>query len=217
MITSYKIETSRFVFENLPQVKSVDQINIANGFIQTIVLNIKYIGETVIHNVDMGSERALFEFYTRGLSEKSRSLFYPYPLFNPRPISVEDLATRINDWKKENDWVMFCLYKGKQIIGVVFIKKMGTGLPTTGLAIRDKYQNKGLGHLLQQIVIEQARLLKVKMIYITVLPDNLASIRVHEKCGFKQEGMVTYLKCINGVKEEIPVLKMVVDLTSSHL
>ena len=43
---------------------------------------------------------------------------------------------------------------------------------------------------MQTIVVEQARLLNLKKLYATVVPDNIASMRVHERCGFKQTGIL---------------------------
>jgi RimJ/RimL family protein N-acetyltransferase len=56
---------------------------------------------------------------------------------------------------------------------------------TSGIAVRDEFLKKGLGYLLQKIIMEQARLLKLKSFHVKIVSDNAASIKLHEKCGFK--------------------------------
>ena len=105
------------------------------------------------------------------------------------------------EWEKEDDWTFLKLVKDEQIIGVCLLKRYKTERPTNGLAVRDEFQNMGLGFLLQTIVNEQARLLKLKKIYATTTQDNIASLRVHKKCGFKQTGrLVPHFGYKNGTK-----------------
>jgi hypothetical protein len=50
----------------------------------------------------------------------------------------------------------------------------------------------GLGYLLQMIIIGPARLLNLKSFHVKVISDNLASVRLHEKCGFKKTKTVPW-------------------------
>jgi RimJ/RimL family protein N-acetyltransferase len=136
----------------------------------------------------MEDSAALFDFYFRGLSEESRDFFPPYPLFSPPLSSVEELVTRIRDWQKEDDWTVLKLVKDEQIIGMGLLKRYQTERPVSGLAVREEFQKVGLGLLLQTIINEQARLLGLRKLYATLAQENIASLRVHEKCGFKQTG-----------------------------
>lgn len=176
----------RRALEVLPQVKSVGRIRIVQDIIKYISIETKSIDRVTIRQLNVNDSPALFDFYFRGLSEKSRRLFTPYPLFNTPPNSIEELSSRIADWQRENDWTVINLIKDKQIIGMCLLKRYRTEHVTSGLAVQDKFHGMGLGHLLQTIIIGQARLLKIGKFHVKVVSDNIASVRLHEKCGFKQ-------------------------------
>ena len=123
-----------------------------------------------------------------GLSETARNFFPPYPLFSPPVESVQELSKRIQDWKKESDWTVLKLARGGQIIGLGILKRFKTERPISGLAVREEYQKMKLGLLLQTIINEQAHLLGLAKLYAAASPDNVASVRLHKKCGFKLTG-----------------------------
>jgi RimJ/RimL family protein N-acetyltransferase len=181
-------ENIKYALEKLPGVESVNEIKIKDKIIEHISIENKSIGRLMVNRLNVEDSSALFDFYFNGLSEQSRDFFPPYPLFSPPVNSVEELANRIMDWKKEDDWTFLNLIRDEQIIGVCLLKRYQPERPTSGLAVREKFQKIGLGFLLQTIVNEQARLLGLKKLYATLAQDNIASLRVHEKCGFKQTG-----------------------------
>jgi len=200
------------LLKQCPQIEEIDDVFIENGIIHSIRLGIVSIGSVIIHKLDIEDAPALFEFYTRGLSEKARSLFYPYPLFNPRPRSVAEFSKRILDWKKEDDWVVLNLVKDRLVLGVALLKRIRSENATSGLAVRDDFCNMKLGQLLQTIVNVQARLLGLKRFHVKIEPNNIASMRVHEKCGFRKGGLVSYFGYRDGEKVEMPVVEMVKEL-----
>ncbi len=178
--------------EKLPQVKSVGKIEIEDSIIKHIAIESKSAGRVAVHQLDASDSPALFDFYFKGLSEKSRRNFTPYPLFNTPPSSAGELSKRIADWRKENDWSAIMLVKGKQVIGVGLLKRFRTEQVTYGQAIRDKFQGRGLGQLLQAIIIGQACLVNVRKFHVKVVSDNIASVRMCEKGGFKKTGIVPW-------------------------
>ena len=81
------------------------------------------------------------------------------------------------------------------------LKRWSTKQPTSGLAVHEGFRENRLGLLLQTIVTEQALLLELKRVCATVAPDNTASLRVHQKCGFKKTGrMVPHYTEKDGVR-----------------
>ncbi len=83
----------------------------------------------------------------------------------------------------------------------VSLKRWSTERPPSGLAVREGFRNSGLGFLLQTIVNEQALLLGLERVCATVAPDNMASLKVHEKCGFRKTGrMVPHYAYKDGVQ-----------------
>jgi Sortase and related acyltransferases len=185
MITSSKTEELKRSLEAIPEIISVDEVKIEENIIKYISIDTRVIGKVTVRRLDVNDASELFKFYTEGLSEKPKKLFAPYPLFHTPPGSVSELASRIADWKKENDWMAVNLVKDKQIIGFCMLKRFYTENVTSGIAVRDDCSKKGLGFLLQKIIVEQARLLNLKGFHVKIVSDNLASLRIHEKCGFR--------------------------------
>ena len=194
-------ENIKHILEKLPGVESVNAIKIKDKIIEHVSLENRAIGSLMVQRLDAEDSPALFDFYFRGLSEKSRNFWPPYPLFSPPLNSAEELAKRIIDWEKEDDWTVLKLTKGEQIIGICLLKRYKTGRPVSGLAVREEFQKIGLGYLLQTIVNEQARLFNLKKLYVTLASDNIASLQVHKKCGFKETGrLVPHFGYKNGTK-----------------
>jgi len=194
-------ENIKNTLEKLTGIESVNEIKIKGKFIESIYIENKPLGRLFVHELNKKDSAALFDFYFNGLTERSRILFPPYPLFNPPINSVEELSNRITNWRKEDDWTFLNLVKIEQIIGVCLLKRFKTERPTSGLAVREKFQKIGLGILLQSILNEQVRLLKLKRLYVTLAQDNMASLQVHKKCGFKETGrIVPHFGYKNGIK-----------------
>lgn len=208
----HKTEDVKHILENLPQVTSVGTVEIEGNLIKYISIKTRSMGGVTVHQLDTHSSTALFDFYFEGLSQDSRKRFYPYPLFDTPPNSPRELSKRIKDWKRETDWTVLCLTKDKQIIGICLLKRFRTPQATSALAVHEDFRRMGLGHLLQTLVNAQARLLNLERFHVKVEPDNIASLRLHEKCGFNQTGMVPYFGYKDGVRAEITVIEMVYEL-----
>lgn len=197
----------------LPGIERIDKIKIKDNIIQHLTIQSKLLGKLEVSRLEEKDAQKLFDFYFNSLSEKARVFFPPYPLFSPQPKSKEELLQRIKDWKKEDDWTVLKLSTNKQIIGVCLLKRYKTDKPTTGLAVSEQYQKIGPGIYLQSIIIEQAKLLGLKKLVNTIAPDNIASLKLHKKTGFKETGrLVSHYAYIDGVKkidrEDIELVKI---------
>ena len=192
-------EGLKVALEALPQVASVQEVKVEDNIINYISLKTDSLGKVAVRNLEVNDAARLFEFYTVGLSEKPRWLFAPYPLFHRPPASEDELARRIADWKKEADWTALYLAKNKRIIGFGLLKRFTSEQVTSAIVIGDEFLKKGLGHLLQKIIVEQARLLKLKRFHVKVVSDNLASLRLHEKCGFRQTRVLSSSPSFNRI------------------
>ncbi len=207
--------------ETIPAVISVSDVKVEANIIKHISVDTRAIGEVAVRRLDVNDAPALYEFYTEGLSEKPRKLFAPYPLFHTPPDSASEMTIRIADWEKESDWMAVILVKDKRIIGFSMLKRFYTENVTSGIAVRDEFLKKGLGFLLQRIIVEQARLLNLKRFHVKIVSDNLASLRLHEKCGFKQtrvlpppiyEEILEYLRDNDKKNGNEPVDRHIVEL-----
>jgi RimJ/RimL family protein N-acetyltransferase len=61
---------------------------------------------------------------------------------------------------------------------------------TFGISIHDEYQNKGLGKILTQYMLEIAKERGVRKVELTVVSYNDRAIHVYEKMGFEKEGLI---------------------------
>jgi len=198
----------REVLKDLPRVTSVHSVTIKDRIIEHISIETESAVVMTFQQLQVEDAETLFDFYFNGLTEKSREFFPPYPLFSPSLNSVEELETRIRDWQEEDDWAVLKLVKDEQIIGVGLLKRYQTERPVSGLAVQEEFQKAGLGVVLQTIINEQARLLGLEKLYATLAQENIASLRVHEKCGFKQTGkLVPHLgyKDGNNVEDRLDI------------
>ena len=215
MLNSLDAKNIKSFLLKLPDIESIKEVEIKDSIIQKITLQSKKIGEVIINQLQIEDSPKLFEFYFYGLSQNARIFFPPYPLFSPLPQNPEELADRIKNWKKEKDWTVLKLVYNKQIVGICLLKRFKTDRPTSGLAVHEKFQKMGLGILLQTIVNEQARLLGIKKLTITLAQDNIASLKLHEKAGFKKtENLVPHSTYVNGVKKiDRQDIEMIKELT----
>jgi RimJ/RimL family protein N-acetyltransferase len=181
-------EELKQILQKMPGVTSVGKPEIENNLIKNITVNHKKLGRLTIKRLESDNAPELYDFYFQGLSGESRRFWPPYPLFSPLPASSDELKQRIKDWEKETDWTVLGLIKDKTIAGVALLKRYKTEHPVSGLAVRDSFHKMGLGFLLQTIINKQARLLGLPKLFVTIAPDNPNSLRMHEKCGFKQTG-----------------------------
>lgn len=187
--------------KKLSGIEDVGKIKIEREIIQRITLKTNALGELVISRLRTNDSESLFTFYFQRLSEQARNFFPPYPLFSPRPENASELKKKIERWKKEKDWTVLKLLKEKQIIGICLLKRYASHRPTSGLAVSEQYQKMGLGLLLQTLIDEQARLLGIKRLVITLAKENIASLKLHQKAGFKKTGKeVSHVTYIQGVK-----------------
>jgi RimJ/RimL family protein N-acetyltransferase len=187
-VVEEKAEELKQILQKMPDVISVSKPKVEKNLIVSVTLNHKSLGRLAIKHLEPDNAPQLYDFYFQGLSTKSQNYFPPYPLFNPPLKSPEDLAQRITDWRKEDDWTVLVLTKGKRIIGMCLLKRYKTERPNSGLAIREEFHGQGLGFLLLSLVTFQGRMLNLKHIYASADPANIAALENQKKCGYQPTG-----------------------------
>lgn len=84
-------------------------------------------------------------------------------------------------------------FEGGPPIGAVFLKQFDWTIPKceTAYFVSQPYEKHGLGSMgviwATDFALTQ---LGVNKVYARIAPDNIASIRVVEKCGFEHEGLI---------------------------
>lgn len=172
-----------------PIVEKIDYFYVSNDlYIDKISFQSKLLKTSVLERLTIDDAGLLYDFYYRGLSEKSRVFFPPYPLFHSFTENADTLKERISAWMNEKSWVFFTLKNANSIVGVSMLKHIHTDRPVTGVAVAENVHSLGVGFFLQLAVIEQAKLLGLEKIYATLAPDNMGSYNLHKKCGFMDTG-----------------------------
>lgn len=161
----------------------------------------------VLKELDKKYLTQMFNFFKK--FSKQEQLFFGYPLFLPRNIILKEFIIKYQLYLKEkNNWIYHLLFHKKKIIGLYFIKKIGfknykgtvKKSPTFGGPfIIKKYRGNKLGFLLTKICFYQAKLLKLKKLYSTVISRNTVSLKFHEMVGWKKTGRIIPLN--NGIFE----------------
>ena len=144
----------------------------------------------------------LFNFFKK-FSKKEKT-FFGYPLFVPTNLTLKEFKIKYQSYLKEkNKWIYHLLFHKKKIIGLYFIKKIGfknykgtiKKTPTFGGPfVIKKYRGNKLGFLLTKICFHQAKLLKLKKLYSTVISHNIHSLKLSEMVGWKKTGRIIPLK-----------------------
>lgn len=96
---------------------------------------------------------------------------------------------------KAREFMCFVLrdYEGGAPIGAVFLKQFDWNIPKCEVAyfVSAVYEGHGLGTLGLIWAIDHAfNVLGMNKVYARMVPENVASIRVAEKCGFEREGLL---------------------------
>ncbi|MCS7223983.1 MAG: GNAT family N-acetyltransferase [Armatimonadetes bacterium] len=126
---------------------------------------------------------SLADFFTKGLSPTSRDLFFAYGM---DPLIVE--------WVREepNSDRVFRLIalSGDTIVAYAYwrVQLTNPGLPLLSIAVADQYQGIGLGTLLMDLLIEEAKARKMKGIELHVFKHNARALGLYKKLGFQVVG-----------------------------
>ncbi len=96
---------------------------------------------------------------------------------------------------EEREFYCFVMrdYESGPPIGVVFLKQFDWNIPKceTAYFISSIYEKHGITTLGLIWATDHAfSKLAVNKVYARIVPDNLASIRVAEKCGYEREGLL---------------------------
>lgn len=138
---------------------------------------------TVRHLTPDDYERVLT--YFEGLSEASRTFFAPHP-FDP------DHARTVVETSDMTDTVRLGAFAGGAegpMVGYFYYEsREGVRYPTIGCGIIDEYHGKGLGQVLMDCLIAEAKRNGKPGLRLTVNKPNHRALRVYSKYGFRISG-----------------------------
>lgn len=127
----------------------------------------------------------LLAFMT-GLSPQSRRLFRPHEF------TREDARHATHDAQSGRSTRLVLVEPPDEVVvAYAYFSEVGVGdprYPLVGIAVTDRYQDKGLGHLLMETLIEEARSQGKAGLQLTVYKENARAIHLYAKLGFRIVG-----------------------------
>lgn len=105
--------------------------------------------------------------------------------------SITRLATKIRRWLKHSPAVSErpAPPKRKYIVGFAGIWVMADEAHITNIAVRQRYQHRGIGALLLTSIIDLAQELRASMMTLEVRASNIIAQKLYRKYGFEQAGI----------------------------
>ncbi len=77
------------------------------------------------------------------------------------------------------------------------------------ISVRKDYWNQGIGSEMIKRILEQAEMMKLKVIELEVISDNVRAINLYHKMGFTDIGIYKDFLCVNGIFKDAVVMQKV--------
>ncbi|TAN67285.1 GNAT family N-acetyltransferase [Paraclostridium sordellii 8483] len=108
----------------------------------------------------------------------------PYKLLYSADPSIE----YVNDYLDRGD--CYIAYNNDEVLGVyVLIKTRPSTLEIVNIAVKESYQDSGIGKKLVASAIDKARELKVKTLEVGTGNSSISQLAFYQKCGFRIVGV----------------------------
>jgi ribosomal protein S18 acetylase RimI-like enzyme len=144
------------------------------------------VGIVKIRPLSKNDFEILYELFT-AITDTDKYFFHPHPFDRE---TVKKLIEEVGDSNVFR--VLMTISSGEKelAIGYGFLWDLNTDVPSLGIYIRNDYQNKKLGHLLMEYLIETARKLDKRGVALTVYEDNKRAFHLYQKMGFKVKRII---------------------------
>lgn len=96
---------------------------------------------------------------------------------------------------------------GWAALSPVSARQVYDGVAEVSVYVADEGQNKGVGRLLLEHLIEAAERAGVWTLQAMVFPENEASLRLHQQCGFRLVGYRERLARLKGVWRDVMLME----------
>jgi len=117
-------------------------------------------------------------------------------------VTIEDEFRILTDFKNSDQKFMISAFDGDKIIGNLGLFGFGGEFlkhnARLGMGLEPDYQNLGLGSALMSYALESAKQINIKRVELTVRTFNQAGIKLYEKAGFRQVGLLKNTAFIDG-------------------
>jgi ribosomal protein S18 acetylase RimI-like enzyme len=105
--------------------------------------------------------------------------------FDPFPLSRERARTIAMQPRRDS---YYALVEGSELLGMSMLRGADDGyeVPSFGIFVDRRHQGRGLGRLLTELTLEQARRQGAPAVRLSVYADNVAARRLYESLGFAE-------------------------------
>lgn len=126
------------------------------------------------------------------------------PVINIRSSQVKDIpaileieqSAHLSPWSEKllnssfsNRSHNFVAETTEQIVGYVFSSLVADELTLENICVAPSKQGQGIGRLLMQYLLEQAKSLQVQDVWLEVRASNIAAIELYKQFGFIEQGV----------------------------
>ncbi len=135
---------------------------------------------------DMESAKEFMDFYNSFVEEDA--MLAINEKIRSKEEQRENLEKQLNDIERKN-LIYTVVYDGQKICATLKMKK-GKGrskhVGTLTLAVRDGYRRLGLGKFFLSLIEEKAKKVGVKILRLSVLPQNEPALNLYKKFGYQR-------------------------------
>lgn len=110
------------------------------------------------------------------------------------------LSKYVEDWGREGDLGYVVVNEEGQSVGSITVRYfnegnkgfgfVGNDVPELGMALRSEYRGIGIGTALLKKLIQTLKEKEVKRISLSVDPNNIAAVKLYNRFGFIEVGIV---------------------------
>jgi ribosomal protein S18 acetylase RimI-like enzyme len=137
------------------------------------------ISEISIHEIISDNFKLLVQFLQKNDIEEIKRQFNPFPL-------TRDIAFHIAYENHMNKY--YSVVFNEKIIGLGMLRGWDEGflVPSIGLLIDKDFQGMGLGKLLLEYLLNEAKKLHCHRVRLTVYVSNQAAVNLYKSVGFQE-------------------------------
>lgn len=104
---------------------------------------------------------------------------------------------------------------GWAALSPISIRRVYSGVAEVSVYVAANARGKGVGRVLLQRLIEESEANGIWSLQASIFPENLASIRLHESCGFRVVGVRERIAKLNGIWRDTVILERRSKLTGN--
>lgn len=119
--------------------------------------------------------------------------------FHPFPLTAETARWITTVPRRDRYYLALC---GKQVIGLCMLRGWDEGfsVPSFGIVVDCELRGKGIGRIIMEYAMEEAKKLSCKQVRLSVYASNISAYNTYTSMGFRETNREVVE--INGEKDE---------------